>query len=67
MLKYNVYYNKEKGLSNPNKKMNLEKIETGIKFLNFLKNTNNLDKDPFIKEQKLKGLRLIRKIYEVIY
>ncbi len=67
ILKYNVYFNKEKGISRPqlNKHNNIVR-EKCLGFMNFLKDTNSLDADPEIKEKKFKALKVFRQLYDVM-
>lgn len=69
ILKYNVYYNKEKGLSRPRKIDEREQSKNSqkrISFLNFLKDTNTLEIQPVLKEHKFRALKVLRQVYEVI-
>lgn len=66
VLKYNVYFNKEKGISRQIT-VNVTKSpkQNGVGFMNFLKDTNCLDAEPEIKEKKFKALKVFRQLYDV--
>ena len=69
VLKYNVYYNKEKGISHSKTSGEASKFNNDkrISFLNYLKMTNGLELDPALKERKFKSLKILRQLYDVTF
>jgi hypothetical protein len=53
VLKYNVYFNREKGITKKKIKKSINKSEKGIHYLNFLKDINSLELDPDHQREKV--------------
>lgn len=66
ILKYNVYFNREKGLSRPKKVDKKLVNENKITFMKFLKETNTLELQPVLKDHKYKTLNVLKHVYDVI-